>query len=163
MSMRYLIVLPVILLAGCEYSLRIPFPRVEKVEQGSIMQSVHPTVKVEPSSPALGEAVTITYSGLEAGFNYSVYLTYGDTGGGDPDKPDPRKFAPYYKLGNLVPVEKVASVSFEVRSMMGNDQNGDPFKLSRGQLVTLMIKGQLVDKPENTFTQSGSGGSFLIQ
>lgn len=161
--MRALLVLSVLVLSGCEYSLRVPFPKLEKVDQGYLMQRVNPLPKIQPSNPAFGETVTITYSGLEPGFNYSVYLTYGETGGGDPDKPDPRKFAPYFKVGNLVPVDNVASVSFDVRAMMGNDQNGDPFKLSRGQLVTIAITGHLVDKPESSFMQSGGEGSFLIQ
>ncbi|HEY9857320.1 MAG TPA: hypothetical protein V6D05_16360 [Stenomitos sp.] len=161
MSMRYLAVLSMLLLAGCDYSLRIPFPKIEKNAQQSRLGSPLPDPTLQPSNPALGETVTITYTGLEPGYYYSLYLSYGTAGGGDMDKPKPGNVAPYYKVGNLVPVDKVASLSFEVRSVMGNDQNGAPFKLSHGQLVTLSLKGQPQDKPDSYFAQGG--GSFLIQ
>lgn len=153
------------LLSGCDYSLRIPFPKVESYASTvRPRHDFHVTMSVEPTSPALGETATVTCSGLEAGYYYAAYLSYGTAAGGDLDKPDPSRLVPYFKVGNLVPVGTVASVSFDVRGLMGNDQNGDPFKLSRGQLVTVAIKGQPVDSPEGYFLQSGgSGGSFLIR
>lgn len=163
MTSRILVALSVLLLAGCEYSLRIPFPKLEKYERASMIGDLRPTVDVQPSTPALGEAVTLTFSGLEPGFNYSVYLSYGEAGGGDPDMPSPSNVAPYYKVGNLVPVDKVASVSFEVRSTMGNDQNGVPFKLSKGQIVTFMLKRASIDKTAAWGTTSGGNFSFLIK
>lgn len=157
------LVLSVLVLSGCDYSLRLPFPKLEKVEQFSSRRQNHPIPNVQPSRPAVGETVTVTCSSLDPGYNYSLYLTYGETGGGDPDKPDPRKLAPYFKVGNLAPMDQVATLSFDVRLVMGNDQNGDPFRLSRGQLVTIVIKGQSIEKPDISFMQSGGSGSFLIQ
>lgn len=163
MSMRRLLVLSLLVLTGCEYALHIPFPRIENANLRIKNVPVTPVVTIQPASPAMGETVTVTYSGLASGYDYSVYLTYGENGGWDPDKPDPRQGAAYYKLGNLVPRDQVASLSFDVRTMMGNDQNGAPFKLSRGQLLTLAIKGTPVDKSQGAFLTSQEGAAFLIQ
>lgn len=161
--MRKLAILTALLLSGCDYSLRIPYPKVEKVDRGTSFQSMVASSSVQPSTPTFGETVTVTLMGLDAKYYHSLYLSYGDVSGGDPDKPSKEKYAPYYKLGNLVPVNDVATISFDLRPVMGNDQNGDPFKLSRGQLVTLTIKSQRIDKPEFYGMYGGGPYSFLIQ
>lgn len=161
--MRNLIIIAALLLSGCDYALRIPYPKVAKVDRGLAFLSEPTSSSIQPSNPGFGETVTLTYSNLHPDLYHSVYLSFGEISGGDPDRPTKIKGAPYFKIGNLAPVGNVATISFDLRPVMGNDQNGDPFKLSRGQLVTYSLKSERQDQPGTYGFQGGGSNSFLIK
>lgn len=160
--MRIFVMLVALLLTGCDYALRIPYPKVERLDNGRRFQEGLASSSLQPTSPAFGETVTLTLRGLRSDHYHSLYLTYGYGGGGDPDRPSKDLGASYFKLGNLAPVDEVATISFELRPHMGNDQNGEPFKLSNGQLVTFGVKSQNKEKPTLTSLLSGFS-TFLIK
>lgn len=160
--MRKPAILAALLLSGCDYSLRIPYPRVEKLERNFSIPTMLASSSIQPSNPAFGETVTLTLIGLPADYYHSIYLSYGESGGGDPDTPSKQKGVSYYKLGNVVPSDQVATISFELRPAMGNDQNGDPFKLSRGQLLGIELRSKNIERP-NIMAGLGPFQMFLIK
>lgn len=162
--MRKLVILGAALtLAGCEYSLRIPYPTLEKPSSERMPNMANLAATVAPVSPAFGDTVTLTLTGLATDSYYTAYLTVGDVEGGEPDTPSATMPVPYFRLGNMFPISSTATMSFDLRPHMGQDQNGNPFVLARGQLVKLAFKQQAIKGLPGYQFQSGGPMSFLIQ
>ncbi|MBO9541083.1 hypothetical protein J7643_10885 [bacterium] len=155
-------ILATLLLSGCDYSLRIPFPSVYRSNSDLMGMRSHASVSaVEPTNPAFGETVTVRFENLSDTYIYSAYLYSGD-GLGDPEHiPADKSTTPYFRLGNLPTQSQTATLSFELRELLGNDQYGDPFKLAHGQRVNIALTGRRKDS-QGTF---GTGGNvyFLIK
>lgn len=153
------IALSTLLLAGCDGSLVFRHPEFVPSNRYSPLSSL--ACEVTPKQPKLGDTLTVRVSGLSAEMAAHAYLSPADLMGGDPEGFLPRPGGtPVFRLGRLNPVDGEATLSFELRATMGNDQFGNPFTLASSQSWTILILEK--DKYGRSSGVSGGNADFTI-
>ncbi|MNR87063.1 hypothetical protein D3C72_179240 [compost metagenome] len=152
--------LSTLLLLGCDGRLVFQHPQFIPNSQDTILAG--PEAEISPKQVKLGETLTLRLSGLSDEVVTQAYLQFADLpSGGDFEFPDPKPgHSPVFRLGRLKPVNGAATLSFEVRSTMGNDQFGNPFTLAGSQSMAIVITER--DKYGRIGSTSSGNLSFTI-
>mgnify|MGYP001220051421 CR=1 FL=1 len=131
--------LSTLLILGCDGTLVFQHPRFIPSNRDTMGTGFE--AEVSPKQIRLGETLTLRLSGLSEELVTQAYLKSADLPSGvDFETPDPKPGnPPAFRLGGLRPVNGAATLSFEVRSTMGNDQFGNPFTLTASQSMEIVI------------------------
>jgi|GEM_PF-4047184 hypothetical protein len=152
--------LSTLLFLGCDGRLVFKHPQFIPNNQGTMVTGFE--AEVSPRQVKLGETLTLRLSGLSEELVTQAYLKAADLPSGvDFESPAPKPGdPPVFRLGRLKAVNGAATLSFEVRSTMGNDQFGNPYTLAASQSMEFVITQQ--SKYGGMGSTSGGGLSFTI-
>ena len=148
-----------LLLLGCDGTLVFQHPTFIPNDRSALGGRI--VAEITPRQAAMGDTLTLRVTGLLPESVAQAYLNPGDRQGGDPEDPVYRpQVPPVFRLGKLTPVDGVATLRFELRSAMGNDQFGNPFTLASSQSWTILILEK--DQYGRTYGASGDRTDFTI-
>lgn len=152
-------VLSSLLLAGCDGTLVFSHPQF--VPSSRNMMGTEIVAELTPQEARIGDTLTLRVTGLSPEAVAQAYINPALISGGDPEDPVQRPDSiSVFRLGRLNPAGGVATLSFELRSTMGNDQFGNPFTLTASQSWTILITEK--DQYGRTLTTSGGKTDFTI-
>lgn len=150
--------LSTLVLLGCDGTLVFQYPKFVPSNRDLLGDSI--IAEITPRQAKIGDSLTLQVTGLSSESVAQAYINPANRGGGDPEDSTQTNATPVFRLGRLVPVNGVATLSFELRSQLGNDQFGNPFTIASSQSWTILVSQR--DKYGRLRGTSGGKADFTI-